>query len=479
MKVLLTGANGYIGTRLLELLSEKGHQVVALVRVPESVHIPERIRHQVTLIQGDLQDEVSFPQDIEAAYYLVHSMCHHFDDFDQKDRIAANHFLEALEKTSCQQILYLTGLITSQHLSKHLASRLEVEKLLKMSSIPVTVFRAGIIIGSGSASFEIIRDLVEKLPLMVAPKWVAAKCQPIAIRDVLYYLIEALGHSACIGKTFDIGGPDVLTYKEMLLGFAKVRNLRRFILVVPFLTPRLSSLWLIFVTATNYYLARTLVDSMTLDAICQENRIQKILPRKTLSYREAIERAFTLIQENAVISSWRDSWTASGLNPRYYEAVKVPEHGCYKMETFLPFSLDPDAVFQEVYNIGGKRGYFSMNWAWRLRGLIDRYIGGVGLRRGRTGRKELKVGDVIDFWRVVQVDTTHRRLILFAEMKVPGEAWLEFDVQANRIIQIATFRPKGVLGRLYWWLFWPIHLILFPGMLRSILKRAKNAPPKK
>ncbi|MCB1109356.1 MAG: SDR family oxidoreductase [Chlamydiia bacterium] len=474
MKVLLTGANGYVGTRLLELLAEKGHEVVALARVPESVHIPERIAKQVTVVQGDLLQGVKLPPDIDAAYYLVHSMCRHLEDFDQKDRKAATQFVQALTQTRCKQLIYLTGLITTQNLSKHLASRLEVEKILKSGSVPVTVFRAGIIIGSGSASFEIIRDLVEKLPIMVAPKWVKTRCQPIAVRDVLFYLAEALGHQKCIGKTFDIGGPDILTYKEMLLEFARVRKLRRLILVVPVLTPKLSSLWLIFVTSTNYFLARSLVDSMTIDAVCQENHVQEILPRTCLSYREAIEKAFEQIQENAVISSWRDSWTASGLDPQYHEYIKVPEHGCYKMQTSKSFDLDPDAVFKQVYHIGGETGYFSMNWAWRIRGLIDRYLGGVGLRRGRTKRKDLKAGDVIDFWRVVQIDPKHRHLILFAEMRVPGEAWLEFHVHSHQIDQIATFRPRGLFGRFYWWLFWPIHLILFPGMLRMILKRART-----
>lgn len=474
MKVLLTGANGYIGTRLLLLLAENGHEIVALARVPASVHVPEKIRKQVTVIQGDLLKGVELPKDIDAAYYLVHSMCRHLKDFDAQDRKAAENFVAALKKTECKQLLYLTGLITTENLSKHLASRLEVEKILKKGPIPVTVFRAGIIIGSGSASFEIIRDLVEKLPIMVAPKWITTQCQPIAIRDVLYYLSEALGKEECMGQTFDIGGPDVLTYREMLYGFARARKLHRLIIVVPVLTPRLSSLWLVFVTSTNFYLARSLIDSMTINATCTEHRIHDILPRKCLSYHEAIGKAFEKIQENAVISSWRDSWTASGLDPSYHEYVKVPSHGCYKMKASQTFSLDPDAVFKQVYQIGGRNGYFSMNWAWRIRGLIDRYLGGVGLRRGRTRREELKAGDVIDFWRVIQIDSKHRHLILFAEMKVPGEAWLEFHVYENYIDQIATFRPRGVFGRFYWWLFYPIHLIMFPSMLRTILRRAKS-----
>lgn len=474
MKVLLTGANGYIGTRLLQILAEEGHEIIALARVPQSVFIPDKIRSQVTVLQGDLLEEITLPKEIDAAYYLVHSMCRHLKDFDSKDRKAATHFLKALEKTQCKQLIYLTGLICSDHLSKHLQSRLEVETILKEGKIPTTVLRAGIIIGAGSASFEIIRDLTEKLPIMVAPKWVSSRCQPIAIRDVMYYLSGVLGKEECLDQTFDIGGPDILTYKEMLYGYAKVRHLHRVIITIPILTPRLSSYWLIFVTSTSFFLARTLVDSMTVDAICSEHAIQKILPRKCLPYTVALEKAFEKIQENNVTSSWRDSFSASGIDPVYHDYIKVPEFGCYKMKVSKAFDGDPNSLFEAVYQIGGGKGYFYMDWAWRLRGLIDRYLGGVGLRRGRTKRKELLPGDVIDFWRVIQVDRKHRHLILFAEMKVPGEAWLEFHIHETHIEQIATFRPRGVFGRFYWWLFYPVHLIMFPGMLRHIIASAKR-----
>ncbi|MCB1107229.1 MAG: NAD(P)H-binding protein, partial [Chlamydiia bacterium] len=247
MKVLVTGANGYIGTRLLLLLAEKGHDIVALSRVVESVYVPEKIRKQVRVIQGDLLKGVHFPEEIEAAYYLVHSMSSHSKGFDERDRKGATHFIEALSKTKCKQVIYLTGLITTKNLSKHLRSRLEVETILKSGPVPVTVFRAGIIIGSGSASFEIIRDLVEKLPIMVAPKWLKTRCQPIAISDVLFYLSESLGNEKCLGKVFDIGGPNVLTYREMLLEYARIRKLKRWIVTLPLLTPNLSSLWLIFI----------------------------------------------------------------------------------------------------------------------------------------------------------------------------------------------------------------------------------------
>lgn len=471
MKVLLTGSTGYIGTRLLQILAEKGHEVIALARVPESVLIPEKFRNQVKVIPGDLLKECDLPKGIDAAYYLVHSMSNNLEDFEKKDKEAAENFIQALAKTSCKQLIYLTGLISSKNLSKHLRSRLEVEKILQTGPVPVTVFRAGIIIGSGSASFEIIRDLSEKLPIMIAPKWVNSCCQPLAVRDVLFYLSEALGKKECMGQTFDVGGPDILTYKEMLLGYAKVRRFFRLIITVPFFTPKLSSYWLIFITATNYFLARSLVDSMKVDAVCTEHKIDKILPRKCLTYKEAVEKALSRIEENGVISSWRDSWTSSGMDPRYYDMLKIPRHGSYQYKITKPFDEDPDKVFKRIYTIGGIHGYYFMDWAWRFRGMIDRFIGGVGLRRGRTRRKVLKSGDTIDFWRVLQVDNKHRVLKLYAEMKLPGEAWLEFKVHQSSVDQIATFRPKGVLGRIYWWILYPVHIILFPGMLKKIIKK--------
>lgn len=469
MKVLLTGATGYIGTRLLQVLAENGHEVIALARVPESVLVPETIRNQVKVIPGDLLKGGELPKDIDAAYYLVHSMSNSLEDFEKKDRKAAENFVKALGKTSCKQLIYLTGLISSKYLSKHLSSRLEVEKILQTGSVPVTVFRAGIIIGSGSASFEIIRDLSEKLPIMIAPKWVRSCCQPLAVRDVLFYLSESLGKKECVGQTFDVGGPDILTYKEMLLGYAKVRGLFRIIITVPFFTPKLSSYWLIFITSTNYFLARNLVDSMKVDAVCTEHMIDKILPRKCLPYKEAVEKALSQIEENTVISSWRDSWTSSGMDPRYYDMLKIPTHGAYQYKVTKSFEGNPDKVFKRIYAIGGVHGYYFMDWAWRFRGIVDRFIGGVGLRRGRTRRKILKSGDTIDFWRVLQVDKEHRVLKLYAEMKLPGEAWLEFHVHKNSVDQTATFRPKGILGRIYWWILYPVHIVLFPGMLSKIL----------
>lgn len=291
MKILLTGANGYIGTRLLPRLVEEGHEVYALVRSQARIEIPEKFQSQVHVIEADLLNPSSLlkiPSDIEAAYYLVHSMSYS-QKFSELEAESAKNFVSRLENTQAKQIIYLSGLSNEAHLSRHLTSRKKVGEILQKGKIPVTILMAGIIIGSGSASFEIIRDLVEKLPVMVAPKWVKQLTQPIAIQDVLTYLISVLGHPACLGESFEIGGPDVMSYKDLLLNYAKMRGLKRIIFTVPILTPRLSSYWLFFVTSTSFSLARFLVESLTNNAVCKENRIQKLFPIKTLSYQEALQ----------------------------------------------------------------------------------------------------------------------------------------------------------------------------------------------
>lgn len=477
MKILLTGSNGYVGTRLLSLLLKEGHQVFALARRKESVRIPDGFQNQVDVIEGNLlksETLSSIPKEIDAAYYLVHSMARNREDFELLDRQAAQNFTQVINKTTCKQIIYLTGLISSDSLSKHLRSRLEVETILKGASCPLTSLRAGIIIGSGSASFEIIRDLVEKLPIMVAPKWVMSSCQPIGISDVLDYLIKVLGNKNCLKETFDIGGPDILTYKEMLMGYAKARHLFRLIFPIPVLTPRLSSYWLILITSTNYFLARHLVESMKNNAVCQNHRIQAIIDKKCLSYQEALRRTLDTIGADEIISTWKESWSSSHLGHLSLEEVERPKEGCLSMTSRLFFPTAPDKVFSRIQQMGDKKGWCYMNWAWRYRGFFDRLIGGVGMRKGRRSLKELHVGDAVDFWRVLHLNQKNYHLILLAEMKLPGDAWLEFKIQKKglgyEVIQRAIFRPKGAFGRIYWYLLYPIHLILFPGMLRKLVK---------
>ena len=476
MKVLLTGANGYIGTRLLLELAEAGHEVYAFVRSKSRIDVPERIRDRVRLVQADLLDPASLdaiPNEIDAAYYLVHSMSTSRERFTELEEKSAVHFRDRMGKTRARQIIYLSGLANEEHLSRHLASRKHVDAILREGSVPVTTLMAGIIVGAGSASFEIMRDLVEKLPVMVAPKWVNNLVQPIGIRDVLEYLVLVLGHPKCIGKEFEIGGPDIMSYKQLLLEFAKIRQLKRHIFTVPVLTPNLSSLWLYFITTASFPLARSLVESLKNNAICKENEIQKIFPKKLFTFKESIERAFQRIEEDNVPSSWKDAMGDSRLNPDLSIYIQPPKFGILENHQAVPFTKAPDEVKNTLWSIGGDRGWFYMNWAWHIRGLIDKTVGGVGLRRGRTHPTRLKPGDALDFWRVLVADDASMRLLLYAEMKLPGEAWLEFKIENHTLHQTAIFRPKGVAGRLYWYVLFPFHWFIFRGMARSIAEKKK------
>lgn len=473
MKVLLTGANGYIGTRLLPVLLEQGHEVVCMVRDKRRFALESDFGNRVKIITGDLLRPLEeIPKDIQAAYYLVHSMSASENRFSDLELHSAQNFVNALQATDCGQLIYLTGIVNDEGLSKHLSSRLAVEEELKKSGIAFTILRAAIIIGSGSASFEIIRDLTEKLPLMVAPKWVQTKCQPIGIRDVLRYLSGVLSNDKALGQIFDIGGPDVLSYREMMMQYAEVRQLRRIIITLPLLTPRLSSLWLNLVTSVPYALARSLVDSMKNEVICKENKITAIVPGPCLPYRETLKLAFEKIEQNSIVSSWKDALNRGYLETSFMDQVKVPQNGTLEYKVKMPFERDPKEVFENIWGIGGDRGWYYLNWLWNLRGFLDKLFGGVGTRRGRTGNSSLQAGDVLDFWRVLLADKNNRRLLLFAEMKVPGEAWLEFKIVEHHgqtfLSQIATFRPSGLWGRVYWYAMFPFHLFLFKGMARQI-----------
>ncbi len=474
MKILLTGANGYIGTRLLPLLAEEGHEVYALVRSQFRLDIPEKVRSQIHVIEADLlipSTLSKIPNDIDAAYYLVHSMSYS-QKFSELEAESAKNFAERIGKTEAKQIIYLSGLSNEAHLSRHLTSRKKVGEILKAGKVPVTILMAGIIIGAGSASFEIIRDLVEKLPIMVAPKWLKQMTQPIAVRDVLNYLTLVLSNPSCIGESFEIGGPDVMSYKDLLLNFAKVRGLKRKIFTVPVLTPRLSSYWLYFVTRTSFSLARFLVESLINNAVCKENRIHELFPIKLLTYTEALRLAFTRIEEDWVPSSWKDTLSGSSLNPDLSIYVHIPRFGVLTDERIVPFSCQADEVQKRIWSIGGDAGWPAMNWAWRLRGFIDKLVGGIGLRRGRTQKTRLKAGDALDFWRVLLADEKNRRLLLYAEMKLPGEAWLEFKIipseNGGTLHQTATFRPSGLLGRFYWYSLYLFHVVIFRQMAKRL-----------
>jgi uncharacterized protein YbjT (DUF2867 family) len=476
MKILLTGANGYIGTRLLPRLVDDGHEIYALVRSRSRIEIPEKFQSQLHIIEADLLNPASLlkiPADIDAAYYLVHSMSYS-QKFSELEAASAKNFVSRLENTQAKQIIYLSGLSNEALLSRHLTSRKRVGEILKTGKVPVTILMAGIIIGSGSASFEIIRDLVEKLPIMVAPKWLKQLTQPIAISDVLAYLTLVLGNPACFGQSFEIGGPDVMSYKELLLNFAKMRGLKRKIFTVPVLTPRLSSYWLFFVTSTSFSLARFLVESLTNNAVCKENRIQELFPRKLLSYEEALQMAFIRTEEDWIPSSWKDTLSGSTLNPDLSIYVHVPRFGILSDRRAIPFSCPIEQVQKRIWALGGDRGWLAMNWAWKFRGFLDKLVGGIGLRRGRTNPTRLKAGDVLDFWRVLLADEKNRRLLLYAEMKLPGEAWLEFEIipheTGGTLKQTASFRPNGVWGRFYWYSLYPFHALIFSQLAKHIAK---------
>ncbi|WP_125721078.1 SDR family oxidoreductase [Flavobacterium ustbae] len=472
MKILLTGATGYIGKRLLPLLLKNGHQVICCVRDKSRFNYPHTAPGNVKVVQGDFLDAQSLeniPEDIDAAYYLIHSMSDTSGSYDKMESVSAYNFINRLSRTQAKQIIYLSGIVNDKSLSKHLSSRKAVEDILKSTEIPSTTLRAGIIVGSGSASFEIIRDLVDKLPVMITPKWLNTKCQPIAVSDVLEFLARSLLNPQTYNQSFDIGGPDILTYKEMLLEFARAKKLTRYIFTVPVMTPKLSSYWLYFVTSTSYKLASALVSSMKIEVVCRDNRINTLLHISPMTYREALERTLKKIQQNDIVSSWKDSLASSRFTGGISRYLKVPKKGCY-IDRRKKEIIDREYTIEKIWSIGGGTGWYYANWLWDLRGFIDKVFGGVGTRRGRTHKNELFPGDALDFWRVVYADKKQGKLVLYAEMKLPGEAWLEFKIINNTLYQAATFRPKGLSGRLYWYAVLPFHGFIFNGMLNKLIK---------
>lgn len=471
MNVLLTGATGYIGKRLLPVLVEKGYFVICCVRDKDKFHAEESIRDRIKVIEVDLNVPATLgniPDEIDLAYYLVHSMSTS-KEFDELEKKSAVNFRERLDKTKVKQVIYLGGIVNSQTLSRHLNSRRNVEIELGKGRYALTTVRAGIIIGSGSASFEIIRDLVEKLPVMIAPKWLKTKCQPIGISDVIKILTEILNNKKTFHHSYDIAGNEILSYREMLLEFASVRGLKRYIWSIPVMTPKLSSYWLYFITSTSYKLAASLVDSMKVEVIAKDNELLKLLDIKPLSYRESIRQAFRRIEQNEIVSSWKDSMVSGRLDFKISDYIQVPTYGCYKDVRRMQV-LDVSSCIENIWRIGGETGWYYANWLWRLRGFLDKVFGGVGLRRGRTNSNIIQAGDTLDFWRVLYASKEEKRLLLFAEMKLPGEAWLEFKILGDSLIQTATFRPKGLWGRIYWYSVLPLHGLIFKGMAMKLTK---------
>jgi uncharacterized protein YbjT (DUF2867 family) len=508
MKILLTGATGYIGKRLLPVLIEQGNEVICCVRDKNRFPTEGIYKHpNVSVFEVDFLKEIPisnstaqlFPRkwestdvaltnehlnknkypevllkDIDAAYYLIHSMSSNVKDFGSLEETSANNFIKLVKQTSVKQLIYLGGITNEEKLSKHLSSRKRVEEILSASGIPLTSIKAGIIVGSGSASFEIIRDLVEKLPVMITPKWLNTKHQPVAIRNILEYLTGVLLKPETFNKSYDVGGPDILSYKKMLLELAEVRGLKRFIFTVPVMTPRLSSYWLYFVTSTSYMLAINLVNSMKIEVVAKDNELEKMLGIKSISYKDAVQLAFQKIEQNNVVSSWKDSLVSSYLDNSLLEHINIPTNGCFVDKREKEITSSVEGVLDNIWSIGGERGWYYADWLWHLRGFLDKLVGGVGLRRGRTNKNEIHTGDTLDFWRVLAADKQNKRLLLYAEMKLPGEAWLEFKILEkngkNILQQTATFRPKGLLGRLYWYSVLPFHYFVFDGMADNLVK---------
>lgn len=478
MRVLLTGANGYIGMRLLPVLVEAGHEVTCVVRDRNRFQPSPDLFNKITIIEFDFLQPENAVQNFnkkyfDVAYYLIHSLGDTSTTLKEYELRSAGCFVLVAILTQVKQIIYLGGISNEKNLSKHLLARKVVKEVFIRSGIAYTIFEAGIIVGSGSISFEIIRDLTEKLPVMIVPRWLNSRCQPIAIRNVIHYLHKCLLEEQAFFRTFEIGGPDVLTYKQMLLEFAAVRGYKRYIISLPIFSPGLSEYWLYLTTSANFTIARQLVRSMKDDVVCKEHSIQEIIPQELIPYPEAIKVAFLRIEQNMVVSSWKDAASSSLSRLDVNQYIEVPVNGCYKDRRWMEIDRDKtEEVANRFFGIGGNNGWYYADKLWRIRGLMDKLAGGVGLGRGRRSDVDIQPGDAIDFWRVLLVDHKNYRLLLFAEMKLPGEAWLEFSIVKNEnrclLKQTATFRPKGILGRNYWYAMLPFHYFIFRNMLKRI-----------
>lgn len=478
MKILLTGVTGYIAQRLLPVLLQNNHEVVCCVRDKNRFKKQIYTAENLSIIEVDFLDKESLeniPNDIDIAYYLIHSMSTLTGDFESMEQICALNFKERIQRTNAKQVIYLSGIVNEAELSKHLSSRKNVESILADSSFALTTLRAGIIVGSGSASFEIIRDLVEKLPAMITPRWLSTRCQPIAIRNVIGFLNGVAGNAETYNQSYDIGGPDIVSYKEMLLRFAKIRGLKRRIYVVPVMTPKISSYWLYFVTSTSYALAQNLVNSMKVEVICRPNNLAELLGISLIDYDTSIKLAFDKIEQNQIVSSWKDAQTTDILKKGISQYIEVPVNGCFTDIKKRKIHNDKKAL-DNIFSIGGTNGWYYANWLWEARGFIDKLWGGVGMRRGRKSPTEISAGEALDFWRVLLADREEKRLLLYAEMKLPGEAWLEFRIdQDNMLTQTATFRPLGLAGRLYWYAVLPFHGFIFNGMIQQIAEDSSQS----
>jgi uncharacterized protein YbjT (DUF2867 family) len=478
--VFMAGASGYIGGRLTPQLLDAGHKVTVFARAPEKLKTRPWANHpNLKIVQGDVLDRESLQKALagcDAAYYLVHSMNPDVVDFSQTDRIAAENMVSVAEEVGLKQIIYLGGLgEDGEQLSHHLRSRTEVGNILRGGTVPVTILRAAMIIGSGSASFEILRYLVERLPIMITPRWIDTPCQPIGVRNVLGYLVGCLHHPEASGRTFDIGQEQVTNYRQLMEVYAEEASLpKRLIIPVPVLTPRLSSYWIHLVTPVPASIARPLAEGLSNPVICHENNIRKLIPQDLFDARTAIRLALERLKEHQVETSWTDS---GRIPPAEWSIDSDPRWagGSYFDDSRrIVIDASPSDVWPALQSIGGSSGYYYADWLWQIRGWLDRLAGGVGLCRGRRSSEELFPGDALDFWRVVTVEKP-QLLILSAEMKLPGQAVLSFQLKdlgngRTELCQIARFLPRGLSGLLYWYAVVPFHHFVFNGMLKGIAR---------
>lgn len=481
--IMVTGSTGYVGGRLVNQLLSSGYHVKVLGRSLEKIKSRHWAKNpEIEMVQADLLDYESLKNALKncrAAYYLVHSMNPQSKDFAESDRIAAQNMVKAAEVQDLEKIIYLSGLGEKEsNLSRHLKSRAEVAEILCSGPVPVTVLRAAMILGSGSASFEILRYLVERLPVMITPRWVHNPVQPIAIRNVLNYLEGCLENDETNNRTFDIGGPDILTYSSLMKIYAKESGLkRRIIIPVPVLTPRLSSYWINLVTPVPAYIARPLAEGLRNPVICKESSIKEMIPQELIDCSNAIKLALGRAQDNCVETCWSDSGLIS--IPEWIQCGDAEYAGGSLKEVGYAAAIkgtSKEDIWNQLVKIGGSRGYYYGNFLWKIRGAIDRMLGGAGHKRGRRHPTEIGTGDALDFFRVMDVKAPEL-LRLVVEMRIPGEALLEFHVREPgkgllELIMIAKYNPRGLLGLIYWYLVYPFHLFVFKGMLKKIAMSA-------
>ncbi len=471
MKVLLTGSTGYIGRRLKQkLIDDSDIQLNLLVRNAKSIS-PQACKN-AKLIEGDTFNIKALEtalEGVDTAYYLIHSLGS--KDYKNLDKISAQNFIDVAAKCGVKRVIYLGGLgVKDEHTSNHLLSRLETGEVLSSNPTVQTIWiRAGVIIGSGSASFEIVRNLVEKLPVMITPKWVETKAQPIAVDDVLQYLHQSIYLQTKKSIQIDIGA-DAMTYKDMMLETARALGLKRYLLPVPFMSINISSYWLNLFTPVPFNVAKALIEGLSSEVVIQNHNAKKYFPQiEPSEYYEAVQKAVKEIEQNQVISRWTDRWD------RVWEKEHTKEFSDAVFVDRKELSIagiDKRKVYESFTSLGGENGWFDFDFLWEMRGIIDKMLGGVGINRGRRSQCDLRTGDCLDFWKVVDLQEDER-LLLFAQMKVPGLAWLEFKIEDDTLIQSAYFYPKGVWGRVYWYILVPLHYFVFKNLISSIVKKAK------